>query len=70
MKSKMTFIVRASVPDDATMEEILAFFQDLEWVGGCRHPYEDPLFDSFDKVKAERATPARVRALLAKLEAK
>jgi hypothetical protein len=34
------------VPRGATLDEVENFAFDLEWVGGCRDPDEDPLFES------------------------
>lgn len=45
-------------PDDATKDDIDSFLYDLEWVGGCRDPDNDPMSDSV-KVLHIRLTKAR-----------
>lgn len=38
--------IRCYVPDAATDADLSSFLLDLEWVGGCRDPDRDPLFES------------------------
>lgn len=33
-------------PADATIETVRSLLMDLQWVGGCRDPENDPAFDS------------------------
>lgn len=50
---KRRFTVTAYVPKEATDAELADFVYDLNWVGGCREPGENLLFNSIE-VKAVR----------------
>jgi hypothetical protein len=40
----LTLRIRAS--PDTTRQDVIDFAHDLEWVGGCRDPDNDPFFSS------------------------
>ena len=40
---QITMTVHAAA--DATVDTIKSLVRDLEWVGGCRDPHNDPAFD-------------------------
>jgi hypothetical protein len=44
MKWRVNLLIEAD--DEATKQDIEQFLYDLEWVGGCRDPDTDPMFDS------------------------
>lgn len=44
MKWRVNLLIEAD--DEADKDDILNFLDDLEWVGGCRDPDNDPMFSS------------------------
>lgn len=46
--------------DDATQQDVESLVHDLEWVGGCRDPENDPMFHSVEIIEGE-VWPARQR---------
>jgi len=44
MKWRINLLIEAD--NKATQKDIEAFIYDLEWVGGCRDPDNDPMFSS------------------------
>jgi hypothetical protein len=56
--TRVKFIVKADVPNDASITDAKNFIREwLETGGGCRHP-DDPLFGSFENVTVGKASLA------------
>jgi len=43
---RMRVTMTVVAPPGATLRDVDSFLYDLEWVGGCRHPQEDFMFES------------------------
>jgi hypothetical protein len=40
---------------DQTDKMIMDYIYDLGWAGGCRHPDDDPMFDSVEVLRVVRS---------------